>query len=249
MHKHEQKKPSVHWISHRGYHIQFVENSKKAFEAACAGGFTHLETDLRTTRDGVLVLCHDPDLSRVGGPKKPVSEMESAELRRITLSDQSTVLTFEEFYQHFGQRCQVTLDIKPEGGMRTVEKFLAWVKAARAEEWVTTKVTFLFWKAAHEAVVKKIFPQAQYYARREECMRAGLALLLGLPALGGIHAGRTYAMPPAFLGKSLFQAHYIAPFHARKARIVAFLPRDEAEARAAMAAGIDEILTNGEIFY
>jgi glycerophosphoryl diester phosphodiesterase len=243
----QNKKSSVHWISHRGYHIQFIENSKNAFDAACDKGFTHLETDLRTSSDGVLLLCHDPDLSRLGGPKKDISAMSIAEIRQITLSDGSHVLTFEEFYRLYGARVRITLDIKPEGGMHTVRAFLDWVRAARAEEWVHSRVTFLFWHANHEAAMKKAFPQARYYARREECIRAGLALLVGLPFLGGIKAGRGYAVAPSFLGRSLFQKKYVQAFHARKARVTAFLPESEQEAREALAAGVDEILTNGLI--
>lgn len=247
LHQVHLKKPTVHWISHRGYHIQFVENSKKAFDAACAGGFAHLETDLRSTRDGVLVLCHDPDLVRVGGPKKKISDMTAAEVQSHVLADGSRVMLFEDFYQCFGQTCQVTLDFKPEHGERTVQVFLKWVEKQRAAEWVNSKVTFLFWKASHEAMIKKHFPKARYYARRLECLRAGLALFAGLAAFAGIQPGRTYAVPPRFLGISMFSKKFVEPFHQRNARVVAFLPNSDAEVQAAVEAGMDEILTNGQI--
>lgn len=54
----------VIWISHRGLHQRHVENSLHAFEAAAEAGFHTLETDLRTTRDGLIVLHHDPALIR-----------------------------------------------------------------------------------------------------------------------------------------------------------------------------------------
>lgn len=246
MQHNHQGRPPVHWISHRGYHIQFVENSKNAFDAARSGGFTHLETDLRITKDGVLVLCHDPDLKRVGGPKKLVSELTAAELDSIRLRDASKVMHFSEFYQLYGASSLVTLDIKPEGGMNTVKAFLAWVKARGAEDWVTSQVTFLLWKAAHEDEIRKVFPQARYYARREECLRAGLALVCGVPALAGIKPGRTYAVPPSFLGLSLYQKKFIAAIQSRQGKAVAFLPETPAEVQAAIEAGVDEILTNGK---
>ncbi|MHC4405787.1 MAG: glycerophosphodiester phosphodiesterase family protein, partial [Planctomycetota bacterium] len=62
-----------HWISHRGYCGDgAVENSAAAFAAARAVGFRHVETDLRITADGRLVLAHDPSWSRLGGPDTPI---------------------------------------------------------------------------------------------------------------------------------------------------------------------------------
>ena len=60
------KKPF--WISHRGYAKKYTENSQEAFDAALDLGFEFLETDLRITADGHIVLCHDPDFRRLGGP-------------------------------------------------------------------------------------------------------------------------------------------------------------------------------------
>lgn len=48
---------------HRGARGLAPENTMAAFRAALAIGVTTLETDLAMTRDGVLVLSHDPRLS------------------------------------------------------------------------------------------------------------------------------------------------------------------------------------------
>jgi glycerophosphoryl diester phosphodiesterase len=48
---------------HRGARGLAPENTLTAFRAALAAGVTTLETDLALTRDGVLVLSHDPRLS------------------------------------------------------------------------------------------------------------------------------------------------------------------------------------------
>lgn len=46
-------------ISHRGYHVELPENTLAAFEAAIAVGVDGIETDLRLTKDGQLVLFHN----------------------------------------------------------------------------------------------------------------------------------------------------------------------------------------------
>ena len=56
--------------AHRGGRGLFPENTLAAFRGALAIGVTTLETDLAVTRDGVLVISHDPALSadKVRGP-------------------------------------------------------------------------------------------------------------------------------------------------------------------------------------
>lgn len=52
-------------FAHRGFSLAGLENTLTAFRAAAALGFTHLETDVRVTRDGELVAFHDDRLDRV----------------------------------------------------------------------------------------------------------------------------------------------------------------------------------------
>jgi len=56
--------------AHRGGRGLFPENTLTAFRGALEIGVTTLETDLAVTRDGVLVISHDPELNvdKVRGP-------------------------------------------------------------------------------------------------------------------------------------------------------------------------------------
>lgn len=55
-------------LSHRGSPgTTIVENTIDAISAALDAGADGAEVDLRLSADGVLVLCHDPDLSRLTG--------------------------------------------------------------------------------------------------------------------------------------------------------------------------------------
>jgi glycerophosphoryl diester phosphodiesterase len=55
-------------ISHRGYHKNVPENTLDAFQATPSLGVDGIETDVRLSRDGELILCHDrvsPDSRKV----------------------------------------------------------------------------------------------------------------------------------------------------------------------------------------
>ena len=73
------------YISHRGFTPMAPENSIPGFEYAGMLSQWAIETDVRVTRDGELVCCHDADVSRMFGEAGLVEEMSLAELSRLRL--------------------------------------------------------------------------------------------------------------------------------------------------------------------
>ena len=72
-------------IAHRGLAVDAPENTLLAFARALSAGATHLETDIHASADGVAVIAHDPDLSRVADRNVAVGQLTMAELRHIAL--------------------------------------------------------------------------------------------------------------------------------------------------------------------
>ncbi len=71
--------------AHRGLSISMPENSIPAFAASIASGAHEIEFDLWLSADGVPVVCHDPDLNRVAGIDKIVSDSYWEEISKIDL--------------------------------------------------------------------------------------------------------------------------------------------------------------------
>ena len=65
-----------------------VENTRAAFRRAYERGFRYFETDVRVTRDRVLVACHDHSLRRIAGERVRVAEVTWAELCEIPIGDE-----------------------------------------------------------------------------------------------------------------------------------------------------------------
>ncbi|KAK8162471.1 PLC-like phosphodiesterase [Phyllosticta citrichinensis] len=68
--KHGRKVPQA--IAHRGYKAKFPENSMAAFVGAVEAGAQAIETDVHLSKDGVVVLSHDPSLQRCFGKKEKI---------------------------------------------------------------------------------------------------------------------------------------------------------------------------------
>lgn len=86
-------------IAHRGGVVEdkLPDNSAAALQAAVARGYWMLEVDIRETKDGVLVMQHDPDLRLNFGDARRIFETPFAELKalRTTVAAQP-ILTFDE---------------------------------------------------------------------------------------------------------------------------------------------------------
>jgi glycerophosphoryl diester phosphodiesterase len=73
-------------LSHRGYHQQHPENTLAAFAAAVAMGVDGIETDLRLSADGQVVLCHD----RLAANHRRIGELTRQELSALAGYDVPT---------------------------------------------------------------------------------------------------------------------------------------------------------------
>jgi glycerophosphoryl diester phosphodiesterase len=107
-------------ISHRGFHLQVPENSIAAVEGAIRAGADYVEIDLRTTRDGKLVLSHDATLNRMTKSNVgKVSDLTLAQIRGLKLIAPDTadrrdyrVPEFAEVLAHCRGRINIYLDYK-----------------------------------------------------------------------------------------------------------------------------------------
>jgi glycerophosphoryl diester phosphodiesterase len=98
-------------FAHRGFSLDGLENSMLAFRAAVDLGTVHLETDVHTTRDGVLLVFHDESLDRVTDSAGRISELSADEVSAARIGGREPVPTFAELVAAFPD-ARLNLDVK-----------------------------------------------------------------------------------------------------------------------------------------
>ncbi len=74
--------PTPRVIAHRGASGEYPENTLIAFRAAAEAGAPYFELDVHMTRDSVIVVSHDAELSRTCGLDAAIRDLTLAELKR-----------------------------------------------------------------------------------------------------------------------------------------------------------------------
>lgn len=85
--------------AHRGDRANYPENTLAAFRSALALGADMIETDIRMTKDGHLVLIHDRSTLRTTGVDLFVDELTLEELQALDAGKGEKIPTVREFLE------------------------------------------------------------------------------------------------------------------------------------------------------
>lgn len=95
------------------YASDALENSLLAFQRAVDLGYGYLETDVRATSDGVLVVFHDATLDRVTDRSGRVAQLPWREVRRARIAGREPVPTLAECLDALPQ-ARFNVDVKSD---------------------------------------------------------------------------------------------------------------------------------------
>jgi glycerophosphoryl diester phosphodiesterase len=120
-------------IAHRGASGYAPENTRAAFDLAVELRATAIETDVRVTTDGALVLFHDATVDRTSDATGPVDDFSLAELRALDLGGWfgpafrgERIVTLDELLAEYASRIPIVLEIKdPRATAAMVDLVLA----------------------------------------------------------------------------------------------------------------------------
>lgn len=121
--------------AHRGFNSILPENSMAAFGAAIALGAQEIELDLRFTKDGEIVVCHDENIDMLSNGKGDISSYDLKDLLSfdfgINFSESFkglSITLFEDVLKKFACKTIMNLHIKSNAklpyGQRELEKIV-----------------------------------------------------------------------------------------------------------------------------
>ncbi|HET7042938.1 MAG TPA: glycerophosphodiester phosphodiesterase family protein, partial [Gemmatimonadales bacterium] len=151
-------------IGHRGAAGHAPENTFAAFDKGIELGVDGVETDIRATKDGTLILLHDATVDRTTDGTGPIAEMTLEEAERLNAAARfkdgqhdfgvQRIPTLDDFLNRYGGRTTFRLEIKQRG----VES--AALRAVRARRLMDTAV-FTSFQIDSLRAIRRAAPEAQ----------------------------------------------------------------------------------------
>lgn len=153
------------YVSHRGFQPLAPENSIPAFAYAGLFGQWAVETDVRMTRDGVLVCCHDASIDSMYDASGEISGMTWSELssvrvargnrRECFLDEELRMPRFDEYLEICRRHGSVPfIELK----VPVADRVMAEVeRAGFGEEDVVVSATDMDWLEAARASAPHVF--------------------------------------------------------------------------------------------
>ena len=230
---------TVRAIAHRGGGGP-LENTMAAFSAAVGAGYRHLETDLHTTRDGVLVISHDADLRRVAGDPRPVAGLTFTELSRVRVGGREPVPAFEELVDAF-PTTRLTVDLKCDAAVAPMERMLE-----RRPELLDRLCLGSFSTARVARMRERFGDRLMSAATPREIVRLLVAVRLGRrpPSIGAGCVAIPERYPEAGRGLPIGDARMLAAVAETGVAVHVWTVNDAARMRALVAAGVSGIVTD-----
>jgi glycerophosphoryl diester phosphodiesterase len=215
---------AIERIAHRGARVELPENTLAAFGRAFERGANAIELDVHATRDGVVVVHHDPDVALpVSTARRAIAEMTWQELDATRQLTGVSVPTLAEVLAMVPPNAMVYVEIKGAG----IERLVADVIGR---------------SAAHCAVHSFDHATIERFKQIAPDVPRGL-LFEGNAAQLDVEVQRigAHEVWPHY---SLVDADLVARVRALGARTIVWTVNDAAEARRLAGLGVDGICTD-----
>ena len=239
-------------IAHRGGAGLWPENTLHAFEHAAALGVDVIETDVRATADGELVLFHDDALNRTTDGAGRVSALTLAELKRLDAAYRWSPdggrsfplrgrgLTVPTLREVFAALPSMRFNIEPKQAEPSLAAPLCRLIRERG---MAARVMVAAFRSVAMEQFRRECPEVATSASTAEVagflalQRAGVAGSYG-PAMQALQ------VPERAGALRVLDADFVAAAHARHLRVHAWTVNTEDDMRRLVALGVDGIMTD-----
>jgi glycerophosphoryl diester phosphodiesterase len=211
-------------IAHRGASAEAPENTLASFSLALEQGCDMIELDVRLSRDGEVVVCHDSHLGRLAGLGRRVEAMTLAELRQVDVGGGQRIPSLADVLSLVAGRAGLDVEMKTRS---TTRDRLATAVGELVHGWPGTLVV------------------SSFDTKAIECL-GGLRPELAVAPIydAGASPGTGEPYPYAIVEHSLATASFVTRCHRAGRRVLVWTVDDADRMRELQAIGVDGICSN-----
>lgn len=253
-------------LAHRGFAPEGAENTLAAFRAAWELGCRWLETDVNTTRDGMVMVFHDTTVDRVTEGTGAIGEHTHAELSQLRVAGTDAPPTFGQLLAALPE-ARFNVDLKDEASVEGLPELLeragavdrvriaSFSEARRRRSLQRLRARGLSASTSSAGALgsgvfllcqyaaPRLWPAVRRFSRRRipgfDVVQLPLRLGWAVPRIGRVPV----------LGARLARVRIVGPTlirraHAAGVQVHVWTVDDPADMRALIDAGVDGIVTN-----
>jgi glycerophosphoryl diester phosphodiesterase len=236
---------STQVIAHRGDKRHCPENTMAAFKTALRSPINGIEMDLRLSKDGIPVVCHDGSLMRFGGSGVAISQQSVPELKTQDIGSwfsarfaSERIVTLAELLQVVGKRTTLLLEIKAmtsRAGRTVTQRLCRAVAAELKRTKMAARVLILCFDESVLRTMRRLDAHLRCVRNIDHLPRQAPAWLERQRRLGFFAIDCNQSRLAR--GRSFVDAA-----HARGLRVFSYTCNDRAAVRRALDAGVDGVL-------
>ncbi|WP_205739827.1 glycerophosphodiester phosphodiesterase [Georgenia sp. SYP-B2076] len=231
-------------LAHRGGGAEAPENSRAAVEHTIGLGLGYLETDVRATSDGVVVLSHDATVDRVTDGTGPVAGMTWDRLSRLRDRGGQPLLRLDELLADY-PGLRVNIDAKEDAVALPLVRTLRRVGAAE-------RVALASFSDARLERLRALAPgTATSLGRRAVARLLGASRAPGPPAAlalrrvpGPDEGAVCVQVPVRFRGVPVVTARFVAAAHRHGLAVHVWTVDEPAEMTRLLDLGVDGLVSD-----
>lgn len=236
-------------LAHRGGAAEVAENSLSAIAHAWDLGYRHLETDVRVTRDGIVILHHDETVDRTTDGTGVVSQLTWEEVSRLRHPDGGAPVRLDEVLADFPGLC-LNIDAKDD---LVVIPMLRVIEAAGA----FGRVAIASFSSARLRRVRRVVPDGPAYSMgmsevigllMSSVAPAAIARLLArripTPMGEGERRAHCVQVPERFRGLPVVTPRFVERAHDLGLQVHVWTVNEASRMHALLDLGVDGIVTD-----
>lgn len=225
-------------MAHRGSSYDAPENTMLAFENAMVAMADYIELDVHETKDGEIVVLHDPSLKRTTGVDKKIWNVTYDEIKDLDAGSyfgddeefaECRIPTLREVIEQTKGRIKLNIEIK----LSDHEPELVAKVAGLIEEyelWDDCYVTSMNYEALKQ--IKKI----------DESIKTGYVLTIAYGSFYNLDYCDAFSINAAYVNKNMVDA-----IHNRGKQIFVWTVNSESKAEEMTAMGVDALITDNPV--